>query len=81
METLLKKRGRPRNLELVTIDQAIEIIQARLMEKYNNPVVVDRMCITKKTIYNKISLKELTKYGTPRCTLLDVAEVEAKLVG
>jgi hypothetical protein len=32
MEIASKKRGRPRILELVTIDQALEIIQNRLLE-------------------------------------------------
>lgn len=77
-----KGPGRPKNLELITVDQAVEYIKARLIEKYNNNLdIVEKLSYKKKTIQNMMSLKRISRFGDNRCPMLDKKEVEEKLVG
>ena len=74
-------RGRPKKLELVTIDQALELMRKHLMEKYQNQEIVDRLMISKGTLYNKISQKKIINYGRGKggAALLDAHEVLAQV--
>lgn len=76
---LKKKRGRPakpkENLKLVTIEQAVLLMRQKLKEIYEDDLIVERMALSKRTLYNLRSLGKLTAYGKPGCALLDVDEV------
>ena len=71
----MKQRGRPKQLETITLDAALEIIKQRLWEKYKDESVVERLSYKKTTLYNKIYLKQLTRYGTKACVLVDKREI------
>lgn len=62
--------GRPKKLELMTIDETIEFVAQQFQGKIKP---------AKGTIYNKISAKVLTNHGRPHCALLDKEEVLEKL--
>ncbi len=69
MESEQRGRGRPRKLKLVTIDEALKIVE----EHYQHPM------FSKGTIYNKISSGVLKNYGRAHKALLDETEVREKL--
>lgn len=75
--------GRPRSrpLDLITIDQAVELIKETLLQKYKNKEIAERMTLAKGTIYNLISKKYLRRHGAARCVLLEKDEIIAKLCG
>lgn len=64
-----KKLARPKKLKLVTIDEALKLIE----EHFQYPMY------KKGTIYNKISLGVLTNYGKLHRALLNADEVFEKL--
>lgn len=67
-----RQPGRPKQLKLVTIDEALELVKQHY---HGHPAAVP----AKGTIYNKISLGILKNHGPRSCALLDEAEVREKL--
>lgn len=65
-----KQRGRPKKLELMTIQETMEMVK----EYYQGKITVAR-----GTLYNKISAGVLTNHGKKHCALLDKDEVFEKL--
>jgi hypothetical protein len=62
------KRGRPKKIDLVSIDQALEII-ARYRANYG------RGPLSRKYLYNCISAKKLQNHGSRSLVLLDKSRV------
>lgn len=61
--------GRPKKLKLLTIDEALKLVE----EHYQHPMYA------RQTIYNKIHQGILKNHGRARKALLDESEVKAKL--
>jgi len=76
-----RKRGRPRIVQLITLDQALEVIKEHLWLKYRDEIIVNRMKISRKTLYNKIHRGLLDRHGSHKCALVDKFQVIEKLVG
>lgn len=83
-KSTLNKRGRGRPpkepTDLITIDQAVEAIKDELRRRFNNEEIVERCALAKGTIYNKISKREIHRWGTRKAALVSRAEI-LKLVG
>lgn len=72
--------GRPKQINFVTVDQAVKAIRSRLREKYNNEAIVEKKSYKKRSLYNLRSQKRLTSYGDKNCALFDLDEILKKLV-
>ena len=70
------KRGRPAKqpADLITIEQAVFEIKAHLETKYG-PVIADKCCLAKGTLYNKTSSGALQTWPVGRFALVSKAEV------
>jgi hypothetical protein len=75
------KPGRPKKLKLVTIDKALELVKEFYLKKGLGADELHRVTPAKRTIYNKICMKQLRNYGQGkgRLALLDENEVLEKL--
>lgn len=71
-----KKRGRPASLpdDLITLDEAVKAIREYLAERHS-PEIVEQCALTKKTLYNKRSSKELRSFKIGAAALVSKSEV------
>jgi hypothetical protein len=72
-----RKVGRPAKepVDLITMDEAVTVIKEYLMNRYNNPTVVERCAYSKGTLYNKTSSGELNRWRKGKYCLVSKAEV------
>lgn len=77
-----RKPGRPYEPRLITLDEAIHYIRKVLRDRYPHisDEAVERLTISKKTLYNYRYNGKIKKYGNRICPLVDCRDLE-KLVG
>ncbi len=61
--------------DLITIDQAVEVIKEHLLSKYGNPEVAKQCSYSKGTLYNKSCSGEINTWRRGKYALVSRSEV------
>lgn len=73
-----RKPGRPYVPALITLDEGVAHIRTYLSGKYQNisDLALDKLCLSKKTLYNYRSSGRLTAHKSRCKAMVDARELE-----